>query len=270
MIPKTKAPTFSTPVDATPNRNIGIGGIAGVGKTFLLGTVGKGNKVLILDSEGGTITFNNPAFQEHPEAANLEDIHVVTLDGIDTWQALQTEVLSVFDYLAQTKNGDGYALLAVDSLTELQSRFLRLHQASDPRQSYGAWSDFLQEVMFKAQSVPVPIIFTARVRSVDDEILGRTTLRMELAPSAWKEVVGMLDAVGLYDLKVTPAATKRVLSFDHTVRFPGKDRVGLGKDLVEPSFKDLLARYKGEEPEEKATPARRPTTQTPAQRAARR
>lgn len=255
---QSKAPA-TTPVSSRPKHPaIAIAGASGVGKTTMLGTVGQGNKVLIADTEGGSISFNSPWFQAHEDAAALDDIHVISFEDVTKWPELVEKTEGTLDYLIGTKNKDGYSLFAIDSLSELQELFLVLHNAPDPRQSYGAFKDLFHTLVVKAKQAPLPVVFTTRLRATHDEVLGRDIIRPEVSPSAWS-VAGLLDAVGFYELDVKPAKTSRRLTFEHSVRYPGKDRIGLGvAELIDPAFTDIQALLAGETPEPKKKAAKKP------------
>ncbi len=218
--------------------NIGIGGVAGAGKTHLLGTVGKDNKVLVIDTEGGTVTYNSDCFLKDPTATENIAIKAVYSESITTAQALVQSVESVFDYLIKSKNSDGYSLVALDSLTEFQERFLSLHQATDPRQSYGALKDAVYKLVNKARSVPTHTIFTARLKQTQDEVLGREIVRFAISPGSYDVISGLFDSIGFLTIKAQGQRSTRTLDFNHTLRTQGKDRYGLG-DLVNPTFKAI-------------------------------
>lgn len=226
--------------------NIGIGGVAGAGKTHLLGTVGKGNKVLVIDTEGGTVTYNSQTFLDSPTATELENINIkaVYSEDINTAQALVQSVESVFDYLIRTKNKDGYDLVALDSLTEFQERFLSLHKANDPRQSYGALKDAVYSIVKKARSVQAHTIFTARLKQTQDEVLNREIVRFAVSPGTYDVISGLFDSIGFLTIKAQGQRQTRTLDFNHTLRTQGKDRYSLG-DLVEPDFLTISSKIAG-------------------------
>lgn len=259
MIAKNNKPFQTVSPAALPKLgNLGIGGVAGVGKTFLLGTVGKGNKALVFDTEGGSVTYNNPDFEASPSATEASNIDVVTFDDVSDASALLHRIEGAFDYLIRSKNSDGYSVVALDSLTELQQKFLMLHSAPDPRQSYGAFKDGIYRIVTKARSVPAHTVFTARLRSTQDEVLGQEIVRFDVAPSVWGLISGLFDAVGYMTTKNQGKSSKRVLDFRHTPRAHGKDRLGLGVgELSNPVLSDLLTLIEEGAEVRDATPKRR-------------
>jgi len=224
--------------------NFGIGGVAGAGKTHLLGTVGKGRKVLIFDTEGGNVTFNSAAFLADPAATELENIHVVVFDDVTTTVEMVHRVEGALDHLIRTKNADGYSLVALDSLTEFQARFLSLDNAADKRQSYGRLQEALYGIVHKARQVPTHTVFTARLRYTQDDVLGREVVRFDVSPGGWSIISGLFDNIGFLDLRTQGVRTTRTLDFSHKIRTQGKDRFGLG-ELTDPKFSDIITRVEG-------------------------
>lgn len=254
----TKNPLkYRSPGELPKFPNIMVGGVAGVGKTGFIGTVGPENKVLIVDSENGSVSYQSAWFRDEPTAAKLENLHVIGTDGAGSAQELVQIVEGALDHLIRTKNSDGYALFALDSITEFQEQFLKLHRASDPRQSYGAFKEALHGIVHKARQAPIVTVFTARLKAVQDEVLAREIVRPAMAPGAWEVISGLFDQIGLLDLKVQGQSGRRNLDFSPRPRFQGKDRYGLG-EIAEPRFVNLLAKLNGEAPKTaNRTPARK-------------
>jgi hypothetical protein len=235
--------------------NIGIGGQAGTGKTHFLGTVGKGNKVLLYDIEGGHVSFSSKSFQSDPDATQRENIEVVTFDdlldpdnkkkGSEKAAEMVHRIERDFDYLIRTKNSDDFSVVAVDSLTEFQALFLKFHEASDPRQSYGALAESLHALIRKAKQIPAHTIFTARLRFVNNEVTAREEVRFEVSPGVWGITSGLFDMIGFYSTRTQGAKTTRELDFNPTNRTPGKDRAGVGK-LDDPKLTKLFAAVAGD------------------------
>jgi hypothetical protein len=260
-------PAFTTPAVLNETPNFLVAGVPGAGKTGLLGLIGPDGKAMMVDTEGGTATFRSPWFRSHPAAAQLENIHVIDATEAEDCNSLVFKIESALDYLIRTKNADGYALFAVDSLTELQERFLQLHPAKEKRQAYGAFKEVVHNLIFKAWQAPLPTIFTTRLRADNDEVQQREIIRPAISPGAW-EVAGLFEDIGLLELKrigIGPQARiERVLDFGGTDRFPGKDRHGFGS-LSNPTFVDLMARIKrGPDGASPVVEQPRPITRPPA------
>lgn len=242
MIGKPKGLNISKPASLPKYANIGLGGIAGAGKTHFTGTLGKDGKLLSLDIEGGTATFSSDAFKNDPN--KTDNIDVIRFDDVSNVVDLVAQVEQPLDYLIQTKNKDGYSLVVLDSLTEFQERFLSMHVANDKRQSYGALRDALYGIVRKAQAVPAHTMFTARLKATHDEVLNREIVRFEVSPGVYSVISGLFDVIGFLDLKSRgmgkAAKTIRVFDPTHNTRTPGKDRYGIGV-VDEPSFTDILA-----------------------------
>lgn len=258
MIGKLTKPTFTTPADVPEWMRLLLAAGTGWGKTRLLGTIGKGNKAIIIDSEEGTVTFRHPDFRNHEDATEIENLHIISLAAWDvdptdpnvdrtklkTLADLKATVEGAFDYVIRSKNEDGYTLVAIDSLSELQTKFLRYHQANDPRQSYGEWANWLGALSDKAKHVPAHVVFTARLRASTDEVLGREVVHSELAPSARGSVEGKLHTIAYGEMKILGPKTVRQLNMHHTVRTAGKDRMGFDATYQEPTFRQLAEAVK--------------------------
>lgn len=241
----TGKPTFTTPTVLPKFPNIVIAGTAGVGKSAFLGSIGPDAKAMIVDPEQGSTTYHSAWFQDQETSAKHENLHIIGVDEADTAAKLVQLVEGALDYLIRTKNSDGYTLFALDSITEFQERFIRMHGASDPRQSYGALKEAMHGITIKARQAPIVTVFTARLRSVTDEVSQREMVRPEVSPGVWSVTSGLFDQIGLFEGRVSPAGkTTRVLDFNLKPRFPGKDRFGLG-ELPEPTFLALLDRLNG-------------------------
>lgn len=245
MIQKSGGLKTVKPADLPKFINFGIGGVAGAGKTHLLGTVGKG-RALIMDVEGGNVTYNSAAFKADPNASS--NIDIITFDDVDNAVALVNRIESTLDHLIRSKNQEGYTLVALDSITEMQERFLSLHSAPDKRQSYGAFRDAIYSIVSKARQVPAHTVFTARLKATQDDVLGREVIRFEVSPGAYSVISGLFDNIGFLDVERkgvgSNARSVRILDFTHNVRRNGKDRYGLG-EMDSPSFVKIQAQLNG-------------------------
>ena len=244
MLTKTKGLVVSKPGDLPKYVNFGLGGRAGVGKTHLLGTAGKKAKILILDTEGGNVTYSSKSFKADPAASEID---VITFDETDLTKFIHS-IESVFDHLIRTKNSEGYTLVALDSLTEFQERFLSMHVAGDKRQSYGALRDTVYGIVRKATQTPVHTVFTGRLKAAHDDVLNREVVRFEVSPGVWAVISGLFDSLGYMSVERVGigknAQTSRILDFTHNVRTEGKDRHGLGR-IENPTFEQIISTLGG-------------------------
>jgi len=226
--------------------NMGLGAIAGAGKTHLIGTPGKGKRILNLDFEGGTTTYSSKAFKTSPDVT--DNIDVINFDDVTDATSLIARVEGILDYLIVTKNKDKYDVVAIDSLTELQEKFLSLHKAPDKRQSYGAFRDSIYSIVHKARLAPVHTIFTARLKATQDDVLNREVVRFEVSPGAWGVISGLFDIVAMLDVKRVGmgnnAKLVRVIDAEQGLRFPGKDRIGI-HGMTEPTMAKILSQVGG-------------------------
>lgn len=219
---------------------IGLGGDAGVGKTHFLGT-GEGT-LLSLETEGGDETYSSPAFQRDPNSLPLENIHIIRVGEPGSYNnvnELVAQVTRPLDTLIRSKNEDGYSVIALDSLTELQAKFLKAHVSADPRQSYGAWKDAIHEIVTKIRQVPANRILTARLRVAQDEVNGGEMVQFAISPGAFEVVSGLFSAIGYMRTKKKGGRDIRYIEFNHTNRLKGKDRYDLGL-VEEPTLKQVI------------------------------
>lgn len=263
MIDNKRPFPLSKPSQLPEFANLLIGGVAGAGKTSLLGLVGKGNKSLIIDTEGGTSSLNSTWFRQQDAATESENLDIVSIQPDLSATELVHAVESVFDYIIRTKNSDGYALVALDSVTEFQEKFLSVHQAADKRQSYGALRESMYSIVHKARQAPAHTVFTARLKATFDEVLNREVVRPEVSPGVWSVISGLFDNIGFLELKQQGVRQIRTLNFAHQVRTQGKDRFGIG-ELNDPTFIAIAERLSadGDAPAVPTTP----TPRSPAPR----
>lgn len=230
---------FKLPPALPEYGSFGLAGPAGVGKTHLVGTIGKGKKMLVFDSEGGSVTYSSKAFRNDPMAADNENIHIIDFPADATPAALLHTVESVLDQLISSNNKEGYELIVVDSLTELQAQVIGAFSGKDPRQAYGLWADGLHRIVTKARRVNAHTAFIARLRATHDEVLGREVVRYDISPGAWSTISGLFDAVGFIDVRTQGVKTSRTLTFEHSARFPAKERFGIG-EVTNPTMRQIL------------------------------
>lgn len=240
VITKSSPIKTSQPASLPSFVNLGLGGVPGAGKTHLLGTVGKGKRILVYDTEGGTVTFNSQAFKEDPAATEVSNIDVVTFEDITKTRDLVHRISSGLDYITKTKNKDGYELVAIDSITEFQEIFISLDDAKNPMQSYGRLRESLRELVIKARNAPVHTIFTARLKYTEDEVLGREVVQFQVSPGANSVIGGLFDVIGYLTVQKKGLALERQFDATHNTRTQGKDRYGIGK-ISDPTAKDLIA-----------------------------
>lgn len=237
---KTKRP------DPLPKKNVYLlDGTAGSGKTTFCATVGSGNKILVLDFEGGTTSYSAPHYPSIPDATELENIDIIPFpqngEGtINEAAKLAFTVQGILDHLIKSQNAEGYTVVVLDSLTEFQRRFISTHGASDPRQSYGAWAEAIYSIVHKARACPMDVIFTSRPRVSKDEVSGQDIVRSDVSPAAWSLVSGLIDVAGLLTVKTSVSGkVTRTLDTTHDQRYQAKDRAGIG-EMENPSLRQLL------------------------------
>lgn len=231
-----KAPPFRRADSISPYPAISLSSEAGGGKTHFLGTA---KKAAVIDTEGGSVTYSSPAFKNDPETTSpqiLEVRYEVDKKPMD----YISPIMGVFDYVASTKNSDGFDLVALDSITELQELFINSHPAKDPRQAYGEWFAALRGLVIKAKLLPVPVLFTSRLKVAEDEITMSNVVRPSLSPRAWEVVSGLFDVIARLDITTQGIKTVRWWDSTPNSRFRSKDRYGFGK-IADPKWSDITS-----------------------------
>lgn len=153
-------------------------------------------------------------------------VELVEHDG--TWPDLVAALAAEVDAARATEqDGDGYTVLAIDSVTTLWTALTRhAYRSRDPRAEWGAWDDLLTVL----RDFPGPVVFTAREQAATggDE-LGSIRAQRDMTYAA--DVV--VQAAGRRDFHLTGGRSLALA--DDAVTLP----VRLG-DLVLPDLLDLL------------------------------
>lgn len=243
-----KAPfTTVQPSDFRPFKIFGLGGQAGAGKTTLAALAGKNAKVLMMDLEGGSSTYAGKFFKEHPDASQVDIVEMYDNSHNDPTK-LVGGIIGNLEYLAGTKNKEGYDVVVIDSLTEFQERFI-IYNQSDGFTKYRQLGDAFHRMMQTAQGVPAHVVFTSRLVLRTDEVLGHEVVRFSLADKSWSVVSGMLDVIAYKTVQHkgfgNAAREVHVLDARQSSRFSGKDRFGIG-EMIDPTMKKLIEAVKGE------------------------
>lgn len=238
----SRAPfTIVQPTDFRPFKTFGIGGVAGSGKTVLAGLAGKGKKILNLDLEGGSSSYVGKFFKDHPDASDVEIVPMYDTSHNDPTK-MTSGIIGALEYLAGTKNKEGYDVVVIDSLTEFQERFI-IHNASDGFTKYRQLGDAFHRMMQTAQGVPAHVVFTSRLVLRNDEVLGHEVVRFSLADKSWSVVSGMLDVIAYKTVQHkgfgNAAREVHVLDARQSSRFSGKDRFGIG-EMTDPTMKKVI------------------------------
>lgn len=247
LITTRKPFTTKSPDELSQYLKMGLGGIAGSGKTHFAGTVGKGNKVLFLDMEGGAETFSSKSFRDDPNATERDNIEVVSFEeynvgGSKSIMDFTRAVEEIFKYLVSSTASTitpEYTVVVLDSLTELQEKFLALHTAKDPRQAYGDFRRFSYSITTMARAINSHVLFNSRIRLVEDEVNGIDVVRFSVSPSSWEVISGLLTSVGYLTLKQQGNNARRIADFNFGTRYRGKDRLNLG-EVQNPSLVEII------------------------------
>jgi len=182
-------------------------GPAGSGKTTLLGTA---DKLLVLDTEGGTMSIRDT------------DADVLR---INTWQELEDTVRELM--LSTTH---GYETVGLDSVTLLQevagaeAGLLRAILANeDPRRAYGSIGAMVRHKILQLNALPLHVVFTAQLRERDGTDLeaGQYPLTPDVTPAILKTLMAAPDVIGRTAITQVGAETTDV---EHRVIFGPESR----------------------------------------------
>lgn len=233
--------TASKPGNFRPYKIFGIGGVAGAGKTTLAGLAGKGAKVLVFDTEGGSTAYNSKFFKEHPDASDVEIVSLYGTEYNDPTM-LQGHLINSLTYLADNKNKEGYDVVVIDSLTEFQERFITYNSA-DGFARYRLLSEAYHKMLQTAQGILAHVVFTSRLDTRMDEVLQQEVIRFSLPQKSWSVVSGLLDVIAFKTVQTKgfgkSAKEVHVLDSRPSTRFQGKDRFGIGV-MEDPTMKKLI------------------------------
>lgn len=226
-----KAPfAVASPKDFRPYAVFGIGGAAGAGKTTLTGLAGKDRKVLVFDIEGGSTSFNSKFFKDHPDASEIDVVSMYGTEYNDPTK-LTGELTNSLTYLANNKNTEGYDVVVIDSLIEFQERFIT-HHSADGFTRYRLLSEALHRILQTAQGIPAHVVFTSRLDTRQDEVVGQEVVRFSMPAKSWSVVSGLLDVIAFKTVQTKGfgknATDVHVLDTRPSSRFQGKDRYGIG------------------------------------------
>ena len=152
------------------------------GKTTLAGSA---PKVIILDTEGGTMSLRG------------KNVDVLPIPDWKTFDSAVHELMM---------GGHGYESVAVDSVTmlaELAGRQAQLMEhildaAKDARQAYGALGAMVRHKLLVLNSLPLNVIFTAQLREREaiDMEAGQYPLVPDVTPAVLKVLMAAPDVIG--------------------------------------------------------------------------
>ena len=239
-----------SPADLGGYGKFGIGGTAGSGKTHLTGTGYKDKPILFIDLEGGSETFNSPNFLNDPNAMPNDMIHVIGFEHLVKPDQtipphdLMQLVLRTLHYVIRTKNSDGYQAVVIDSLTELQNKFIANHPAKDPRQAYGELKDSFYTMANYIRQVPTHVFCLSGLKHTFDDEQQKELIRMNIAPATWGVISHAFSAIGYMHAVKRGVKVQRVCDFSLSSVYHTKDRYTIG-EVKDPNLIALMESAKG-------------------------
>jgi hypothetical protein len=196
-------------------------GRAGVGKTSLLRTIPKDERVCTVSVEGGLL-----AVSDMVRAGRVQGVAADSwADAVAALNMLRTEWKGKYDWVF------------VDSLSEAAAKCFTVYwdMFSKNANNFGLWqhySEALCRLVRGFKDLPLHVVFTSLLASKEDG--GRTLYFPDVPQDAVKtRVMGMFDEVFLMDVRHGPGRERRRV-FRTDYFDSGKDRAG-GLDPEEPA-----------------------------------
>lgn len=226
-------------------------GASGTGKTDFAAQVGALGKTLIIDIDQGSMTVRSSS-RVRP---HLDNITVVSFDAFkdldDAYKHIQKNDPAAWQKLLGTAGPVGpFEWIVWDSWTELQWQMMqKLRQDAglaqtrlDFRQNiqiqhWGMMTDLNKLAIQSLRLLPVNQVFIMLEAMMKDEISGAVFGGPAIHGKMVQEMPGYFDIV---IRTFTDAAGKYMATTKSKGRWVGKTRLGDGKEVVNPSPKDLL------------------------------
>ena len=216
-------------------------GPPGTGKTADAASLARLGRIVVVDAEGG--------LKRQP----LEALGI-PIENIELHTDIQFE--SIMDLLQElraelTLDEDAYAGVALDSLSEIQRRYLDQRASRQFKLSQGDYGEntfMMRRQVRAALNLPTHVAVTAHGRRDEDDD-GEVNYRPSLTPSVASDLLGLVDLVCYTRVTTLPESNEvaYVGCFQPGRKFVAKDRFGLLPPcLVSPTLDRVLSYTSGQ------------------------
>jgi phage nucleotide-binding protein len=199
----------STKNTAQVNINVLVAGLAGAGKTSLIGTINE--PTLIISAEAGLLPLRHL------------DIPVVEVKTLE-------DVKDAYRFVTESAEAKDFQWIALDSISEIAEVVLANEKkvSKDPRQAYGQLAESMTELIRAFRDMPRNVYFSCKLERVKDEATGS----MLYAPSMPGAKLGQAipyffdEVFALRVERDNEGKQMRVLQTQSDFQYIAKDRSG--------------------------------------------
>ena len=214
--------------------NILVHGMAGSGKTVLVGTIGE--RTLLLSVEGGLLSLKgNVETGLLPESV-MTDIDVVEILTIDQLELIRDDVCH---------NQTDYKWIALDSISEIAENILLAAKkdCKDPRAAYGIMMDRVSKCLIDFRDLKNKNkLMTCKQQRTKDDDTGRTLYLPSMPGNKLHQSIPYIfdEVWALRVEKDEEGNDYRVLQTNRDAQYEAKDRSGKLDMFEEPNVCDIV------------------------------
>lgn len=229
------------------NLSILIYGASGTGKTNIVATAAELGKVLVADLDKGTVTFTRPHLSKY-----LSKIQVVEIEFPDVDKLYKAALVNTVESWRRIgiETDQPFKTLVFDTYSEAQWLFQKeirrtanklgnglAYRKNMEIQEWGSLTDFNKLVLTSFREVPMTVVFTMHEVLDKDEVSGAIYGGPAIHGKLVTEIPKYFDIVArtFVDLQGKYSVTTKAAN-----KWTAKTRVGEGRIIPNPTFKDLL------------------------------
>ena len=214
--------------------NILVHGLAGSGKTVLVGTIGE--KTLLLSVEGGLLSLKGNVDTGLLPKSVLTDIDVVEILTIDQLESICDDVCH---------NETDYKWIALDSISEIAENILLAAKkdCKDPRAAYGVMMDRVSKCLIDFRDLKNKNkIMTCKQQRTKDDDTGRTLYLPSMPGNKLHQSIPYIfdEVFALRVEKDEEGSDYRILQTNRDAQYEAKDRSGKLDMFEPPNIKDIV------------------------------
>ena len=216
--------------------NILVHGLAGSGKTVLVGTIGE--KTLLLSVEGGLLSLKGNVDTGLLPKSVLTDIDVVEILTIDQLESICDDVCH---------NETDYKWIALDSISEIAENILLAAKkdCKDPRAAYGVMMDRVSKCLIDFRDLKNKNkIMTCKQQRTKDDDTGRTLYLPSMPGNKLHQSIPYIfdEVFALRVEKDEEGSDYRILQTNRDAQYEAKDRSGKLDMFEPPNIKDIVGK----------------------------